>query len=120
MSSTASASIDFIAGLHPILANMGRGVNWKAGFHAFRRYRVTWLRKHSVPEQLIDYWTGHSTEKTVTDGYSKICADGEFRKSIAEQVGSGLPKGIFEKLAMLDPNGPLDSHLSAPAQVLVM
>jgi len=32
----------------------------------------------------------------------------------------GLPKGIFEKLAMLDPNGPLDSHLSAPAQVLVM
>jgi len=106
--------------LHPILASMGRGEDWKAGFHAFRRYRVTWLRKQNVPEQLIDYWIGHSTDKTVTDGYSKICEDGEFRKLIAARVGTGLPDEIFGKLAIMDPNGPLDVRLSSPAQVLVM
>jgi integrase len=105
--------------LHPILASMGRGEDWKAGFHGFRRFRVTWLRQHSVPEQLIAFWIGHAREKTVTDGYSRICDDSGFRKSLSEQVGSGLPNGIWEKLAMLDPDGPLASHLQTSTQVFV-
>jgi integrase len=32
--------------LHPILKNMGRE---KCGFHVFRRFRASWLRKNRVP-----------------------------------------------------------------------
>jgi integrase len=38
--------------LHPILKKMRRA---KAGFHSFRRYRVTHLRKNRVPEDLLRF-----------------------------------------------------------------
>jgi hypothetical protein len=31
----------------------------KAGFHAFRRYRLTWLRKNRVHADLERFWMGH-------------------------------------------------------------
>ena len=61
----------------------------KAGFHAFRRFRTTWLRKNRTPEDLIRYWLGHADE-TVTDGYSKLREDVEYRKEVAEKVGLGF------------------------------
>jgi hypothetical protein len=99
---------------------MDRGEDRKAGFHAFRRYRVTWLRKQNVPEQLIDYWTGHSREKTVTDGYSKICEDAEFRKSVAARAGTGLPDEIFGKSGDVVPRCPPTFASDDSPQVFVM
>jgi hypothetical protein len=61
----------------------------KCGFHAFRRYRVTHLRKQRVPEDLLRFWIGHADE-SVTDGYSKMKADVEFRSFTAEQAGLGF------------------------------
>ena len=86
--------------LHPILAKLQQP---KTGCHAFRRFRITWLRKNSVPEDLITFWHGHAV-KTVTDSYSKLRDDAEFRKKVAENVGLGfdLP---FEK-AVIGPSGP--------------
>jgi integrase len=49
--------------LHPILASMKRE---KTGFHSFRRFRVTHLRKQGTPEDLLRFWIGHG-DKTVTD-----------------------------------------------------
>ena len=72
--------------LHKILAKMGRE---KCGFHAFRRFRVTHLRKKRVPEDLVKFWIGHAPE-TVTDGYSKMKEDREFRAVVAEQIGLGF------------------------------
>ena len=72
--------------LHKILLGMGRE---KCGFHAFRRYRVTHLRKQRVPEDLLRFWIGHADE-SVTDGYSKVKADVEFRRFTAEQAGTGF------------------------------
>jgi len=72
--------------LHPILAELKHP---KCGAHAYRRFRITWLRKHSVPEDLITFWLGHA-EKTVTDSYSKLKNDVEFRKEVAERVGLGF------------------------------
>ena len=43
--------------LHPILKEMGAE---KAGFHAFRRYRVTHLRKNRAPEDFLRFWIGHA------------------------------------------------------------
>jgi integrase len=73
-------------GLHPPLIKLGQP---KAGFHAFRRFRTTWLRKNRTPEDLIRYWLGHADE-TVTDGYSKLREDVEYRKQVAEKVGLGF------------------------------
>lgn len=59
------------------------------GFHAFRRWRTTWLRKNRVQEDLIRFWCGHS-EKSVTDGYSKLSEDVDYRREVAEKVGIGF------------------------------
>ncbi len=72
--------------LHPILEEMKRE---KAGFHSFRRFRVTHLRKSGAPEDLIRFWIGHG-DKTVTDRYAQVSHDVEFRKSVAERVGVGF------------------------------
>ena len=86
--------------LHPILENLGE---LTCGCHAFRRFRVTHLRKSGVPEDLIHFWLGHAG-KSVTDDYSKLKDDLEFRKEVAVRVGLGfeLPS---EKVAV-GLNGP--------------
>jgi integrase len=73
-------------GLHAALKTLGQP---KAGFHAFRRFRITWLRKNRAPEDLIRFWLGHANE-TITDGYSKLREDVDYRKMVAEQVGLGF------------------------------
>lgn len=86
--------------LHPILGTLNE---LKCGCHAFRRFRVTHLRKNGVPEDLIHFWVGHAG-KTMTDHYSKLKDDLEFRKEIANRIGLGfeLPSGK----AVVGPNGP--------------
>jgi integrase len=78
--------------LHPILKELKVA---NAGFHAMRRFRATWLRKQRAPEDLIRFWLGHS-DKTITDGYSKLADDLEFRKQVAEQLGTGFAVPTYE------------------------
>jgi integrase len=73
-------------GLHPALEELKQP---KAGFHAFRRYRLTWLRKNRVHADLERFWMGHENE-TVGDGYSKMKVDVAFRLEQAEKVGLGF------------------------------
>jgi integrase len=72
--------------LHPLLRELKQP---KTGAHAFRRFRTTWLRKQLAPEDLIRFWLGHAN-KSITDVYSKLKEDVEFRKKVAEQVGIGF------------------------------
>jgi hypothetical protein len=72
--------------LHPILKELGVE---KTGFHAMRRFRATWLRKQRAPEDLIRFWLGHA-EQSLTDDYSKLAEDVEFRAQVAETVGTGF------------------------------
>jgi integrase len=78
--------------LHPILKELGVE---KAGFHAMRRFRTTWLRKQRTPEDLITFWLGHA-KRSVTDDYSKLADDTEFRKQVAEKVGAGFVVPVYE------------------------
>jgi len=59
------------------------------GFHAFRRFRLTWLRKNGVPKDLERYWMGHASQE-VGDLYSKLKDDVAFRQEWAERVGLGF------------------------------
>jgi integrase len=72
--------------LHPILEELKVE---KTGFHAMRRFRTTWLRKQRAPEDLIKFWLGHA-KQSVTDGYSKLAEDVEFRTDVAEKLGTGF------------------------------
>ena len=72
--------------LHQLLKKLKQP---KSGAHAFRRFRTTWLRKQSAPEDLIRFWLGHANQ-SVTDGYCKLKEDVAFRKKVAEQVGIGF------------------------------
>jgi len=72
--------------LHPVLKEVGAV---KGGFHAFRRFRVTQLRRMHTPGDLIQFWLGHA-KQTVTDVYSKLDEDVEFRKEWAEKAGLGF------------------------------
>ncbi len=73
----------------------------KTGFHAFRRFRTAWVRKQRAPEDLIKFWLGHAM-KDVTDGYSKVREDVEFRKAVASQIGLGFEISPLE----VAPNAP--------------
>ena len=70
--------------LHPILAAAGLE---KRGFHAFRRFRTTWLRKNRVPEDLLRFWIGHANT-SVTDGYSKMKDDSRIPQTLCRKRGA--------------------------------
>jgi integrase len=86
--------------LHPIVQDFN---DPKCACHAFRRFRVTHLRKNGVPEDLIHFWAGHAG-KTVTDDYSKLKDDLAFRKEVAIRVGLGFE--LPSKKIAIGPNGP--------------
>jgi integrase len=72
--------------LHPILKDLGIT---KQGFHGTRRFRATHLRKQMAPEDLIQFWLGHAPS-SITDRYSKLSEDTEFRQKVSEKVGLGF------------------------------
>jgi integrase len=77
--------------LHPVLEKLGIK---KCGFHAFRRFRNTYLRNYTYcPNGLRNFWLGWSG-KDMSDHYDKIREDAAFRREVAERVGIGfeLPK----------------------------
>ena len=62
----------------------------KAGNHAFRRFRNTYLRnKTQCPDGLRNYWMGHAG-KDMSDLYDKIKEDVQFRREWAERSGFGF------------------------------
>lgn len=62
----------------------------KVGFHAFRRFRTSVLRKARVPEDLLKLWLGHAS-KSVTDDYARqLREDLPFRRKWAKRVGLGF------------------------------
>jgi len=59
------------------------------GFHAFRRFRLTWLRKTGAPKDLERFWMGHAPAE-VGDLYSKLRDDVAYRQEWAERIGLGF------------------------------
>jgi integrase len=86
--------------LHPALKELGyvnaRTGDHKAGTHAFRRYRNTYLRNEtSCPKGLRDYWLGHAGN-TMDDLYDMVKDNAALRKQKAAEYGVGfeLPASI--------------------------
>jgi len=100
--------------LHPALkelnyVNPHTGTH-KAGNHAFRRYRNTYLRNYTgCPDGLYKYWLGHAGED-MSDLYDKIREDIPFRKKWAEKSGFGF------ELPSVVPNVPKKEEQSEAAK----
>lgn len=72
----------------------------KAGNHAFRRFRNTYLRNHTnCPDGVYKFWMGHAG-KDMSDLYDKIKEDVAFRRDVAERRGFGF------ELPLVVPNVP--------------
>lgn len=78
--------------LHLVLQSEGME---KRGFHAFRRFRQTWLRKNRAPDDLARYWLAWSS-RDIADTYSRLHEDLVFRKNVAESVGLGFEIPVSE------------------------
>ena len=73
--------------LHPVLEKLGIK---RCGFHAFRRFRNTFLRNYtSCPNGLRNFWLGWSGID-MSDHYDKIREDAAFRREVAKRVGIGF------------------------------
>jgi len=90
--------------LHPALKELNyinphTGTH-KAGNHAFRRFRNTYLKNPTAcPKGLFDYWLGHAG-KDMADLYDKIKEDVPFRRKWAAECGYGF------ELPLVVPNVP--------------
>ena len=63
------------------------------GFHTFRRFRTSHLRKNRVPWDLEKFWIGHAN-KDVTDKYAEqLQEDVDYRQEWAERIGLGFEVG---------------------------
>jgi integrase len=86
--------------LHPIQAILNQP---KCGAHAFRRFRLTHIRKHAVPKDLERFWMGHDDEE-IGDIYSKLKEDVEFRQDWTTRLGLGFE--LPSEKSVVGPNGP--------------
>src|SRR5437016_14154497 len=68
------------------------------GWHAFRRFRKTWLLGKRCQEDINIFWMGHKP-KTMSEIYSHLFEEIGMRLAEAEAVGFGfdLPKNPSEK-----------------------
>jgi integrase len=82
--------------LHPLLARVGISMR---GFHCFRRFRITFLRKEKCPEAILKAWLGHKGQ-SVTDGYDRGAEDPIYRKDVCSAMGLGFdpPKTLTPKV----------------------
>lgn len=82
----------------------------KAGNHAFRRFRNTYLRNYTeCPEGLYKYWMGHAG-KDMSDLYDKVKEDIAFRRKWAEWCGFGF------ELPSVVPNVPKTAEKTEAAK----
>jgi len=87
--------------LHPALAAVGFE---KAGNHAFRRFRDTFLRNHTnCPESILNFWLGWGDEG-MSGHYDQIKNDVAFRKDVVNRCGVGFD--VPGSLASIEPNEP--------------
>ena len=59
------------------------------GFHAFRRFRKTWLRGKRSQEDINNLWMGHKPQ-TMSELYSRMDHELKLRLQEAESVGVGF------------------------------
>ena len=97
--------------LHAVLRELGLP---KGGLHAFRYGRVSVLRTHGVPDDLVKEWVGHSSLRT-TSRYTHF--QDSFRQQVARDLGSYSASSLAAGLRD-GPNGPKFGQLGRQDSVV--
>ena len=85
----------------------------KAGNHAFRRFRQTYLRNHtSCPDGVRKFWLGWAG-KDMDDLYDKIRDDITFRRKKSEECGFGFY--LCPSIAPIAPNRTVEAEVESVA-----
>ncbi|MGB9435587.1 MAG: site-specific integrase [Candidatus Acidiferrum sp.] len=85
--------------LTPRLEKMGldeKGMGW----HAFKRFRKTWLRSQRCLEDINNFWMAHKPQ-TMSELYSHLHEDMQIRLDEAERVGYGFVLPVFESASVV-------------------
>jgi integrase len=90
--------------LTPRLKEMGldeKGMGW----HAFKRFRKTWLRGHRCLEDINNFWMAHRPQ-TMSELYSHLHEELQLRLDEAARVGYGfvLPASESTSIVPMIPN----------------
>ncbi len=85
----------------------------RMGFHAFRRFRKTWLRGERVQEDINNFWMGHQPE-TMSEVYSRLDSELDLRLAEAEAVGVGFT--VPAPIAPIAPRNPEERELELVGQ----
>jgi len=84
------------------------------GWHAFKRFRKTWLRGSRCLEDINNFWLAHKP-KTMSELYSHLHEDLQTRLAEAERVGYGFV--LPASNASVGPNGPKMHQIRAVEKV---
>ena len=85
----------------------------KAGNHAFRRFRNTYLRNHTnCPDGVRKFWLGWAG-KDMGDLYDKIREDVVFRRKKSEECGFGFQ--LCPSIAPIAPNSTVEAEVASVA-----
>jgi len=74
------------------------------GFHAFRRFRKTWLRGERCQEDINNFWMGHQPEM-MSELNSRMEFELDRRLEEAEKIGVGFTVPSVE-IASIAPSAP--------------
>ena len=74
------------------------------------------MRKQRAPEDLIKFWLGHAKE-SITDGYSMLAQDVDFRREVAEKLGAGFD--VPASMTPMTPKKSLKKETDIALQVAV-
>ena len=91
----------------------------QTGFHAFRRFRETYLENYtSCPNGLRKFWLGwggkgESQSDRMSDRYNKIREDVVFRLDAAEKAGVGF--AVPTPMAPLTPQKAVETEAEIAA-----
>jgi integrase len=85
--------------LTPRLEKMGldeKGMGW----HAFKRFRKTWLRSRRCLEDINNFWMAHKPQ-TMSELYSHLHEELQLRLDEAERVGYGFVLPVLENASVV-------------------
>ena len=85
------------------------------GWHAFKRFRKTWLRGRRCLEDINNFWMAHKPQ-TMSELYSHLHEDLQLRLDEAQRVGYGFDLPQTPNLSIV-PNVPKLHQNSAAEKV---
>jgi integrase len=78
--------LDVTSARNALDSAIGKGI----GYHAFRRFYISWCRANAMPEDILKRLVGHSTGGDITSRYNSFGSQSAERRIWIEKIGLGF------------------------------